>query len=330
MDLAASVQKITEEVVLKLARTIRRETGAENLCLAGGVALNCVANGLLRREKIFDNIWVQPAAGDAGGALGAAYSAWHGYLEQPRIAGSDQMQGAFLGPSFTSENAATELKSAGATFRAYEENELYPLVAKLLAEGNVVGWVQGRMEFGPRALGSRSILGDPRNPAMQETMNLKIKFRESFRPFAPAVKKERVEEYFDFSGDAPYMQFTAPVSESQRKAVAETGEGLARLKLARSTIPAVTHLDFSARLQTVDSARNPRFHRLLSEFENQTGCPVLVNTSFNVRGEPIVCTPADAYRCFLHTEMEYLVVENLVMKRSEQPVKSARREIALD
>jgi carbamoyltransferase len=330
MDLAASVQKITEEVVLKLARTIRRETGAENLCLAGGVALNCVANGLLRREKIFDNIWVQPAAGDAGGALGAAYSAWHGYLEQPRIAGSDQMQGAFLGPSFTSENAATELKSAGAIFRAYEENELYPLVAKLLAEGNVVGWVQGRMEFGPRALGSRSILGDPRNPAMQETMNLKIKFRESFRPFAPAVKKERVEEYFDFSGDAPYMQFTAPVSESQRKAVAETGEGLARLKLARSTIPAVTHLDFSARLQTVDSARNPRFHRLLSEFENQTGCPVLVNTSFNVRGEPIVCTPADAYRCFLHTEMEYLVVENLVMKRSEQPVKSARREIALD
>jgi carbamoyltransferase len=240
------------------------------------------------------------------------------------------MQGAFLGPSFTSENAATELKSAGATFRAYEENELYPLVAKLLAEGNVVGWVQGRMEFGPRALGSRSILGDPRNPAMQETMNLKIKFRESFRPFAPAVKKERVEEYFDFSGDAPYMQFTAPVSESHRKAVAETGEGLARLKLARSTIPAVTHLDFSARLQTVDSARNPRFHRLLSEFENQTGCPVLVNTSFNVRGEPIVCTPADAYRCFLHTEMEYLVVENLVMKRSEQPVKSARREIALD
>lgn len=330
MDLAASVQKITEEVVLKLARTVRRETGAANLCLAGGVALNCVANGLLRRENIFDQIWVQPAAGDAGGALGAAYSAWHGYLEQAREAGSDQMQGTFLGPSFSGEQAAAELKKAGAVFRAHEESEIYPLVAKLLAEGNVVGWVQGRMEFGPRALGSRSILGDPRNPAMQETMNLKIKFRESFRPFAPAVKKERVEDYFDFRGDAPYMQFTAPVKESQRIAVTEEAEGLARLKLARSTIPAVTHLDYSARLQTVDSVRNPRFHRLLSEFENQTGCPVLVNTSFNVRGEPIVCTPSDAYRCFLHTEMEYLVVENLVMKRSEQPVRSARREIALD
>lgn len=330
MDLAASVQKITEEIVLKLARTIRRETGAENLCLAGGVALNCVANGLLRREKIFENIWVQPAAGDAGGALGAAYSAWHGYLEQPRSPRGDQMQGTFLGPSFSGEQAAAELKQAGAVFHSYPDTELYPLVAKLLAEGNVVGWVQGRMEFGPRALGSRSILGDPRSPTMQETMNLKIKFRESFRPFAPAVKKEKVEEYFNFTGDAPYMQFTATVKESQRRAVAESAEGFARLKLARSTIPAVTHLDYSARLQTVDAGRNPRFHRLLSEFENQTGCPVLVNTSFNVRGEPIVCTPADAYRCFLHTEMEYLVVENLVMKRSEQPVKAAKREFALD
>jgi carbamoyltransferase len=324
------VQKVTEEVVLRLARTIRRETGADNLCLAGGVALNCVANGLLRREKIFERIWVQPAAGDAGGAVGAAYSAWHEYLGQPRPSPADSMKGAFLGPAFTAEEAADSLKGAGAVFRAYPEEELYPLVAKLLAEGNVVGWVQGRMEFGPRALGARSILGDPRNPAMQETMNLKIKFRESFRPFAPAVKRERVEDYFELSGDAPYMQFTAPVRESQRKAVTEAGEGLARLKLARSTIPAVTHLDYSARLQTVDSARNPRFHRLLSEFEGQTGCPVLVNTSFNVRGEPIVCTPADAYRCFLHTEMEYLVVENLVMKRSEQTTPPGRREFALD
>lgn len=332
MDLAASVQKITEEIVLKIARTVKRETGAENLCLAGGVALNCVANGLLRREKIFESIWVQPAAGDAGGALGAAYSAWHEYLENPREATSpgDQMQGAFLGPAFPDEAAAGELKKAGAVFRSFEEGELYPLVARLLAEGNVVGWVQGRMEFGPRALGARSILGDPRNPAMQETMNLKIKFRESFRPFAPAVKKEKVEDYFEFSGDAPYMQFTAPVKASQRKAVAAEAQGLARLKQARSTIPAVTHLDYSARLQTVDQARNPRLHRLLSEFEKQTGCPVLVNTSFNVRGEPIVCTPGDAYRCFLHTEMDYLVVGNLVLKRSEQPLPAERREIELD
>jgi carbamoyltransferase len=330
MDLAASVQKVTEEVVLRLARTIRQETGAENLCLAGGVALNCVANGLLRREKIFERIWVQPAAGDAGGAVGAAYSAWHEYLGQPRSSPADSMKGAFLGPAFTADEAADALKRAGAVFRAYPEEELYPLVAKLLAEGNVVGWVQGRMEFGPRALGARSILGDPRDPAMQETMNLKIKFRESFRPFAPAVKKERVEDFFEFSGDAPYMQFTAPVKASERKPLSETATGLARLKIPRSTIPAVTHLDYSARLQTVDSGKNPRFHRLLSEFEAKTGCPVLVNTSFNVRGEPIVCTPADAYRCFLHTEMDYLVVENLLLKRSEQAAPSGRREFALD
>jgi carbamoyltransferase len=319
MDIASSVQAVTEEVVLRIARTVRRELGVENLCLAGGVALNCVANGKLWREKIFKNIWVQPAAGDAGGAVGAAFAGWHEFNERERTPlFPDAMAGGYLGPNFP--DAPKRLEALGARFSLLPDDELFPTVAGLLATGNVVGWFQGRMEFGPRALGGRSILGDPRDQSMQSTMNLKIKFRESFRPFAPSVKRESVKDYFEFEGDSPYMLMVAPVKENRRLAAADQNLfGVEKLKLPRSTIPAVTHVDYSARLQTVDEERNPRYHRLLSEFEKITNCPMLVNTSFNVRGEPVVCTPEDAYRCFLRTEMEYLVVENCLMKRTDQP-----------
>jgi carbamoyltransferase len=324
MDLAASVQAVTEEIVLRLARTVRQETGERHLCLAGGVALNCVANGRLLREGPFDDLWVQPAAGDAGGAVGAGLLGWYHYLGRPRAPapGRDAMDGAFLGPRYGSAQIRLELDTLGAVYRRLPDAALFERVAALLAEGNVVGWFQGRMEFGPRALGGRSILADPRNPAMQSQLNLKIKFRESFRPFAPAVLAERAGEYFELDRDSPYMLIVAPVRAEQRLAAPSGGRalfGIERLLVPRSHLPAVTHVDYSARVQTVHADTNPRFHALLREFERQTGCPALVNTSFNVRGEPIVGSPADAWRCFMRTEMDYLVLEDCLLDKREQP-----------
>ena len=323
MDLARSIQVVTEEVVLKVAEGIHREYGVDRLCLAGGVALNCVANGRLLREGPFEDIWIQPAAGDAGGAIGAAYSVWHEYLEKPRLLnGTDAMAGAYLGPRYPSEAVEMFLEERGAPFERLEDGELLPKVAGLLAEENVVGWFEGRMEFGPRALGARSILGDPRSRRMQSVMNLKIKYRESFRPFAPSVLEESVSEYFDLDRPSPYMMLVAPVREDRRIAMSEDEQrlfGIDKLNVPRSEIPAITHVDYSARIQTVNEKTNPRYHALLSEFKRQTGCPVLVNTSFNVRGEPIVCTPEDAYRCFMRTEMDYLVLENCLMDKRKQP-----------
>ena len=322
MDVATSIQVVTEDIVLALARTIRQETGMRNLCLAGGVALNCVANGRLIRDRVFDKVWIQPAAGDAGGAVGAALAAWHEHLEHPRDSriGRDRMAGSYLGPRFGLIEIQRELDRFGAQYTIRQENELFDFLAGVLEQENVVGWFQGRMEFGPRALGGRSIIGDPRSADMQTTMNLKIKYRESFRPFAPAVLAEDVDEYFKLQEESPYMLVVAPVQDRLRL----DGDdrelfGIERLKKKRSTIPAVTHVDYSARIQTVHADTNPRFHRLLTAFKQRTGCPVLVNTSFNVRGEPIVCTPTDAYRCFMRTEMDYLVLENVVLAKKDQP-----------
>jgi carbamoyltransferase len=324
MDVAASIQKVTEEVMLRLARSLRGETGAENLCLAGGVALNCVANGRLLRESGFREIWVQPAAGDAGGAAGAALAAWHGYFGGAReVVPGDAMRGSFLGPRFSNDEARARLDAAGAAFTEHDDRELFDRVAALLDQGNVVGWFSGPMELGPRALGARSILGDPRNPSMQSTMNLKIKFRESFRPFAPAILAERLSNYFEIDAATPYMLFVAPVREHLRRPMSEAEQqlfGIEKLNVARSTIPAVTHVDDSARIQSVHAETNPRFHALLRAWEARSGCPLLVNTSFNVRGEPIVCTPEDAYACFMTTGMEYLVVENLLLDKRQQPL----------
>ncbi len=342
MDLARSVQDVCEEVMLRMTRTAHRETGAKNLCLAGGVALNCVGNGRILREGPFERIWIQPAAGDAGGALGVAYLAWHRHLEHPRRtvaaagvhampngAGAaegarqrDSMRGAYLGPSFSAKAVEAFLRARGAPGERVDRAELIERVAELLAEGNVVGWFAGRMEFGPRALGGRSILGDPRNATMQRTMNLKIKFRESFRPFAPSVLRERVSEYFELDVDSPYMLLVADVREERRlPAAAGSGElwGIERLNQPRSDIPAVTHVDYSARIQTVAREDSPEYHDLLLAFERRTGCGVLVNTSFNVRGEPIVCDPADAYRCFMRTNMDYLVLWPYLLSKAEQP-----------
>jgi carbamoyltransferase len=338
MDIAASIQVVTEEVVLRLARTIQRETGQDYLCLAGGVALNCVANGRLLREGPFKDIWIQPAAGDAGGALGAALVAYHQYLGKGRTVNAhDSMRGSYLGPCFTREEIRVTLDSAGAKYKILEDAELMPQLAQVLAEGNVVGWFQGRMEFGPRALGGRSIIGDPRNVKMQSVMNLKIKYRESFRPFAPSVLGERVSDYFDLDRPSPYMLIVAPVREALRTPLTTEQErlfGIDKLNLKRSELPAITHVDYSARIQTVHEHSNPRYHRLLKSFNDQTGCGVLVNTSFNVRGEPIVGTPADAYRCFMRTEMDYLVVENFLMAKPDQPPPpkddSWMREFELD
>lgn len=322
MDLARSIQAVTEEVMLRLARHAHALTGARNLCLAGGVALNCVGNGRILREGPFENIWIQPAAGDAGGALGAALLGWHHYHKQPRnVSGEgDAQRGSFLGPAY---DAAEFLRSAAVPHEELDENELMSRVAKLLEDGSVIGWFQGRMEFGPRALGNRSILGDARSAAMQETLNLKIKFRESFRPFAPSVLRERVADCFALNNSSPYMLLVAPVKESLRLdgESKEMGDDfMARLKTRRSTLPAITHVDYSARVQTVAAQDNPRFHRLLGEFEKNTGCPVLVNTSFNVRGEPPVCTPEEAFRCFMRTEMDYLVLGNFLLdKRKQDP-----------
>lgn len=324
MDIARSIQKVTEEIVLRLARTVHRELGTESLCLAGGVALNCVANGRLLREGPFKNIWIQPAAGDAGGAIGCAAALWHEYLDNPRgLNGTgDGMSGAYLGPRFLEADIRSHLDSVGAHYTQLDERELLSQVAKILAQENVVGWCQGRMEFGPRALGNRSIIGDARSPKMQSVMNLKIKYRESFRPFAPAVLAERVSDYFEIDCPSPYMLLVAPVREDLRLTMAEEQKnlfGIEKLKAPRSQVPAITHVDYSARIQTVHPETNPRFHALLKAFEALTGCSLLINTSFNVRGEPIVCTPEEAYRCFMRTEMDYLVYENFLMAKGGQP-----------
>lgn len=323
MDLARSVQEVTEEVMLRVSRTLHRETGVDYLCLAGGVALNCVGNGRILREGPFKGVWIQPAAGDAGGALGAALTAWHQYDDQPRrkATGVDQMKGSYLGPRSTSAEIEEFLKRSAAPYELLKEEILYDQVAKDLAEGKVVGWLQGRMEFGPRALGGRSILGDARNTKMQSVMNLKIKYRESFRPFAPSILRERVSDFFEMDTDSPYMLMVAPVKEKRRLSLtAERSSlwGIDLLNIPRSDIPAVTHLDYSARIQTVHKETNPRYYQLLKAFEAKTGYPVLVNTSFNVRGEPIVCTPEDAYRCFMRTEMDVLVLENYVLYKTQQ------------
>ena len=328
MDIAASIQVVTEEVVLRLARTLHEETGEKNLCLAGGVALNCVANGRLQREGPFEKVWIQPAAGDAGGAAGAAAIVWHDYDKQPRkpngksSPAADRMHGSYLGPSFTQDQIQAELDTMGANYRVLDDDALFSQTAQLLADESVIGWFQGRMEFGPRALGGRSIIGDPRSAKMQSIMNLKIKYRESFRPFAPSVLWERVSDYFEQDAPSPYMLIVAPVREELRTALTDEQEqlfGIDKLKLKRSELPAITHVDYSARVQTVHKETNPRYHALLQAFERLTGCGVLVNTSFNVRGEPIVCTPSDAYRCFMRTEMDYLVLENVMLDKKKQP-----------
>ena len=323
MDIARSIQVVTEEIVLKLARTAHAELGIDKLCLAGGVALNCVSNGRLLREGPFSEIWVQPAAGDAGGALGAALAIWHQYLEKPRTAlPGDSMQGSYLGPRHSDADIKAYLDSVGAKYQRLDDSVLLPQLAQIMANENVVGWFQGRMEFGPRALGGRSIIGDPRSPKMQSVMNLKIKYRESFRPFAPAVKADKVGEWFQHNAVSPYMLMVAPVVEDKRIPMTLEQErlfGIEKLNVPRSQIPAVTHVDYSARIQTVHPETNPRFYTLLDEFEKLTGCPVSINTSFNVRGEPIVNTPEDAYRCFMRCEMDYLVLENYLLAKPEQP-----------
>ena len=330
MDLAASIQVVTEEVMLRLARRAHELTGEKRLCLAGGVALNCVANGRILREGPFEQIWIQPAAGDAGGALGAALATWHQVLDRPRfVAGRDSMRGALLGPEFDDCAVAAFIRQAGATAVRLEEPELLDCVGDLMAAEKVVGWFQSRMEFGPRALGSRSIIGDARSPRMQAQMNLKIKFREGFRPFAPCVLAEHASEYFDIQCESPYMLLVAQVAKDRQLALPE-GEkdlwGIEKLNVPRSTIPAITHVDYSARIQTVDEARHGRYYRLMRRFYEKTGCPVIVNTSFNVRGEPIVCTPEDAYRCFMFTHMDVLVLGNYLLLKEEQPEMAGARE----
>jgi len=338
MDIAASIQKVTEEVVLRLARTVQRETGQEYLCLAGGVALNCVANGRLLREGPFKDIWIQPAAGDAGGALGAALVAWNERHANERVTnGHDQMAGSYLGPRFGPSTIREQLDAYGAQYTEFDEAEMIDRISDLLASEKVVGWFQGRMEFGPRALGGRSIIGDARSAKMQSVMNLKIKYRESFRPFAPSVLVDRAADYFELDRPSPYMLIVASVRDQLRIQMDDDQDalfGIDKLNQKRSEIPAVTHVDYSARVQTVQEDTNPRYFKLLQAFDQKTGCGVLVNTSFNVRGEPIVCSPDDAYRCFMRTEMDCLVIENFVLAKDEQPAwqrdDSWRDEFALD
>jgi carbamoyltransferase len=325
MDLARSIQVVTEEIILKLVKTIHQELHCDYLCLAGGVALNCVSNGRILREGPFKDIWIQPAAGDAGGALGAALSVWHDYLSKPRKVhnGHDRMKGSYLGKRFSNQEIKQYLDNTDGVYQELADDELLPQLADILADDNVVGWFSGRMEFGPRALGGRSIIGDARSPKMQSIMNLKIKYRESFRPFAPAVKAECVSEWFDIDRPSPYMLLVAPVKKDKWLAMSDDQQalfGIERLNIARSTIPAVTHVDYSARIQTIHKETNSRFHQLIDQFEQKTQCPVLINTSFNVRGEPIVNTPEDAYRCFMRTEMDYLVMENIMLTKSDQPL----------
>ncbi|WBU56669.1 carbamoyltransferase family protein [Paracoccus sediminicola] len=322
MDVAASVQAVTEEIMLRITRNLAAEHGIDSLCLAGGVALNCVANGKILRDGAFRNLWIQPAAGDAGGALGAAQAAWHMELGKPReVVEGDAMQGAYLGPSFSSEQIARELTEAGAVFSTLNEDEMIARTAQGLADGKAVGWFQGRMEFGPRALGGRSILGDPRSETMQKLLNLKVKYRESFRPFAPSVLREDVGDWFELDGDSPYMLIVADVQERLRRQMTAEEQalfGIDKLNVKRSEIPAVTHVDYSARVQTVHRKTNPRYHALISRFKELTGCPLVVNTSFNVRGEPIVCTPTDAFRCFMGTDIELLVIGDCLLEKEAQ------------
>lgn len=323
MDIASSIQAVTEQVVLHLGNTVHKELGVDYLCLAGGVALNCVANGRLLREGPFKDIWIQPAAGDAGGAVGAALALWHDYLGNSRsVNGGDAMSGTYLGPQFSADEIKADFARIGAHYTQLADDDLMPKLAEILDSENVVGWFQGRMEFGPRALGGRSIIGDPRSSAMQSVMNLKIKYRESFRPFAPSVLADKASEYFELEHNSPYMLIVAPVAEDKRISMTDEQEqlfGIEKLNVPRSQIPAITHVDYSARVQTVHERTNPRYHKLLSAFNDRTSCPVLVNTSFNVRGEPIVCTPEDAYRCFMRTEMDYLVVEDFLLAKPDQP-----------
>ena len=323
MDLASSIQKVTEEIIIKLAKDIAKETGEKNLSLAGGVALNCVANGILLREKIFDNIWIQPAAGDAGGALGAALSTWYQHHNKERVipTGQDAMRGAYLGPEFIDEEIEAELTACGAQFKKLSEAEMIEEVASALADEKAVGWMQGRMEFGPRALGGRSIIADPRSPVMQKQLNLKVKYRESFRPFAPSVLREDVSEWFEHDTDSPYMLLVADVKEDKRIVMTTEEEalfGINKLNVQRSSVPAITHVDYSARIQTVHADTNQRYHAVISKFRDKTGCPIVVNTSFNVRGEPIICTPTDAFKCFMGTELDVLAVGNYVLYKKHQ------------
>tara|TARA_B100001057_G_C22844239_1_gene948322 strand:- start:100 stop:1938 length:1839 start_codon:yes stop_codon:yes gene_type:complete len=326
MDLAASVQKVVEDVVVQIAKGIAKKTGERNLCLAGGVALNCVANGILLREKIFDKIWIQPAAGDAGGALGAALSVWHLHHKQDRNLSvkEDAMKGAFLGPKFNDNEIETELKTSGAVYKKLSENDLVDKVATALKNKKAIGWMQGRMEFGPRALGARSIIADPTSPIMQKQLNLKVKYRESFRPFAPSILSEDIMDWFEHDTESPYMLLVADIKEDKRRIMTKEEQalfGLDKLNVPRSSVPAITHVDYSARIQTVHANTNPLFHAVISKFKEKTGCPLVVNTSFNVRGEPIVCTPTDAFKCFMGTELDMLVVGNyLLIKESQKTI----------
>ena len=339
MDLARSVQVVTEEAILRMARHVRKETGMKNLCLAGGVALNCVANGLLLREKIYDRIWIQPAAGDAGGALGAALYVWYRYLGNTREANpeKDMQSGSYLGPKFSDADIQEYVDDNKIPHRRVNDGELPQLVAELLAQEKVVGWFNGRMEFGPRALGSRSIIGDARSKEMQSLMNLKIKFRESFRPFAPSILRERVSNYFEMEVESPYMLLVAPIKENKRVPMTEEQQklfGIDKLNVPRSEVPAITHIDYSARVQTVSREDNPEYYDMIGKFEEMTGCPVIINTSFNVRGEPIVCSPAHAYLCFMRTNMDYLVMGNFILDKKDQPELKGdtdwRKEFELD
>ena len=336
MDLASSIQAVTEEVIIKLAKGLREEYGIPNLCLAGGVALNCVANGKLQKEKIFDRIWVQPAAGDAGGSLGAALALWHKEFDNQRQVKGDRMKGSYLGPIYQKNTIIAELKSAGAIFTELNKEKVIKKTAEALAEGKAVGWFNGRMEFGPRALGNRSIIADPRSPLMQKTLNLKVKFRESFRPFAPSVLCERANQWFELDCESPYMLLVANVHKNHKIEMSEEDQnlfGIDKLNIARSNIPAVTHVDYSARVQTVSKDTNPTYHALISEFQSITGCPVLVNTSFNVRGEPIVCSPTDAFKCFMGTDLDLLVIENILLRKTDQDqslINEYHKKIELD
>ena len=338
MDLASSIQKVTEEIVIKIATSLKRETGIRDICLSGGVALNCVANGKLLKEKIFDNIWIQPASGDAGSSLGAALIGWHEFLNKPRkVNPNDSMKGTYLGCEFTNNEIIDYLKRIKAPFHKFQDEDLFKKLAIYLDAGKVIGWFNGPMEFGPRALGGRSIIGDPRNENMQSVMNLKIKYRESFRPFAPSILEEDVSSKFEIENKSPYMLLVASVKKdlcTKMSVEEENLFGIEKLNISRSSLPAITHVDYSARIQTVNKATNPRYYNLISEFKKKTNCPLVVNTSFNVRGEPIVCTPQDAYRCFMRTEMDILVLQNQILLKDEQPIiekeETWKQEFELD
>jgi len=337
MDIAASIQKVTEEIMINLAKSIRNEYGIKNLCLAGGVALNCVANGKLLKEKIFENIWIQPAAGDAGGSLGAALAFWHIDQGNERLANStDDMKGSYLGTEFDQKEIEKELKSLGAKFETLNYEDLIDNTAEFISNEKAIGWFQGRMEFGPRALGGRSILGDPRSDKMQKNLNLKVKYRESFRPFAPSVLREDLSEWFDMNVDSPYMLLVANINSDKKIEMNEDQKklfGIEKLNIKRSEVPAVTHVDYSARIQTVSENTNSRYYDLIKKFKEKTGCPVIVNTSFNVRGEPIVNTPTDAFNCFMGTELDYLIIGNCVLDKSKQDKslkKDYKNEFELD